>query len=1104
MMAHRQELSMKPWFKVGLFLVCFFCGLTQASYYILINGQDLTEAVVYVGQTAVVSFGSTDTTPPGPDYYWGAGSMQANDSFSGKCDWTGNTVLPAAGPGVSTYHFAPPYEGGLQLTAPHPSQSGIWFTGTYLAKSVGEVTLQLGWYNPSVAWVVKDTVVIHQRAPQDPNQVSLLAQWEGDSAGLADNDKVTFLYDRSDNGYHMYQGEWQNPSRENDYRPVMVPQSLNGHAVVQFDGGQYLECQNLTNANDPQWNLAGACTWFVVLNQFYPDPWPANESQSILSVCYGDIDPDQSGSQTDNYGTWGVRSLAQAAGGDRWMRTGVMAARPGNWQSGNDYAEEITDAIHNPVRTQSGWRVVWGVWDNTLAPVTVEGQLDGGSDDQKGSPGPQGDSGTTMDVSQFIGAYLGARSTEAVSMGVPRFFRGQIAEVRIYNQALYPDRRQQIVSELRGKYGLELHCGDSVNLRALTSEWLSPEPLQADFHADQQVNLLDFAALASVWNTPCARPKTYYVAQTGGSDSYNGLYPSPTGGTNGPFKTIQKAAATLNWGDTCYIRNGTYRETVQPLHGGTTYKNYNGESPIISGCDLFTPQTGYSWGPYSGSIYVCQTTQTFEQLFVDGRMMNEARWPNCDVDQMIWAAKGLADSGTDKYHLVDADLPTPLHGGTWVGAKIWINSGWQWTPFTKTISGYTAGNSLTFGDTSWTWPEWESWFLPRQGNPYYLFGSRAGLDRKEEWVLESNAGYKLCYLWTSGNDSPNAHLVEVKKRDHGFLADEKSCLVIDGLRFFACGVEIQGGTSANNVIRNCRFKYLNHLRDANDRGLSYLYGEGSNRFYGINNAFQNNRVYLAAGHGLYNQGQNTLITNNRFYGTGYLIGASALSHNQASVYGSTSGNTIESCGQNGIDGYINRMAITHNLIHDTMQYCHDGGCIYTAYNQGHGAIIAYNMCYNALNTGVGIYLDWYSTGTIVHHNKIWSCSSDAIRLNSPSEYNSIYNNTCADGTRSLGFAVVTDPCGVAIDSMLGTVIQNNIFNGSVELSTVKPPVYSHNVYTDAFDAWLYPRVGTPAYDGGIAIDGFTCPGDAHPDCGAFDHSHCGDWTWGSNLDTSWW
>ena len=130
-----------------------------------------------------------------------------------------------------------------------------------------------------------------------------------------------------------------------------------------------------------------------------------------------------------------------------------------------------------------------------------------------------------------------------------------------------------------------------------------------------------------------AQGTIYYVSKSG-SDSNAGT------STNLSFLTIQKSASVMNAGDTCYILSGTYRETVTPAHSGTagspiTFAAYPGAIPIVSGADVLN----LTWSVYSNSIYQASTAASFRQLFVDGVMMNEARWPNASVDNLLNAPR---------------------------------------------------------------------------------------------------------------------------------------------------------------------------------------------------------------------------------------------------------------------------------------------------------------------------------------------------------------------------------------------------------------------------------------------------------------------------------
>lgn len=96
---------------------------------------------------------------------------------------------------------------------------------------------------------------------------------------------------------------------------------------------------------------------------------------------------------------------------------------------------------------------------------------------------------------------------------------------------------------------------------------------------------------------PATGGKTYWVAQSANASDSN------PGTQDKPWKTIQKAATTLQAGDVVVIRAGVYRETVAPVRGGSsasnrvTYVAYPGEEVVVSGADVYTnwTQEGNLW-----------------------------------------------------------------------------------------------------------------------------------------------------------------------------------------------------------------------------------------------------------------------------------------------------------------------------------------------------------------------------------------------------------------------------------------------------------------------------------------------------------------------------
>ncbi|MCP9236143.1 DUF1565 domain-containing protein [Lewinella sp. JB7] len=73
---------------------------------------------------------------------------------------------------------------------------------------------------------------------------------------------------------------------------------------------------------------------------------------------------------------------------------------------------------------------------------------------------------------------------------------------------------------------------------------------------------------------------TDYYVSTDGDDENPGT-------KEFPFRTIARASAVLRAGDICYLRGGTYRETLSPVHAGTesaaiTYRAFGDETVTLT------------------------------------------------------------------------------------------------------------------------------------------------------------------------------------------------------------------------------------------------------------------------------------------------------------------------------------------------------------------------------------------------------------------------------------------------------------------------------------------------------------------------------------------
>jgi len=91
--------------------------------------------------------------------------------------------------------------------------------------------------------------------------------------------------------------------------------------------------------------------------------------------------------------------------------------------------------------------------------------------------------------------------------------------------------------------------------------------------------------MSIAWTTHAA---TYHVAQKAPNASDDN-----PGSRDRPWKTISKAATTLQPGDTVVVHEGIYREWVLPKRSGTegapiAYEAAKGESVVITGADVFS------------------------------------------------------------------------------------------------------------------------------------------------------------------------------------------------------------------------------------------------------------------------------------------------------------------------------------------------------------------------------------------------------------------------------------------------------------------------------------------------------------------------------------
>ena len=499
-----------------------------------------------------------------------------------------------------------------------------------------------------------------------------------------------------------------------------------------------------------------------------------------------------------------------------------------------------------------------------------------------------------------------------------------------------------------------------------------------------------------------ARPGTaaeYYVA-TGGNDE------SP-GSKAEPFRTIQKAADVARPGDTVFVRGGVYRETVRLRTSGTAdapvrFAAAPGELPVVSGA----VEIAARWSRHKGSIYKAKCDEPVGQLFVDGRMMVEARWPNQPFerrwDKSTWRT---TSKGSDYGRIVDPELART--GVDWTGALAVLNVG-AWQTFLRPVRGHAAGgDTFEYATDLGKRHESEVTRLKRQKpgfDRYFLFGKLEALDAPGEWFLDRGAG--TLYLWAPDGKDPSARRIEGKSRDYAFIAAGRRYVRIDGFRLFAATFLFE--ESDHCVVENCDLVYPTYAglteraggakpylpksaARMNTHFLGGLRTLAPTLVEGSGNVIRNCSIGMSEGPAVILAGSENTIENCLIHDVDWRGLGNGVAANCGVVRMSTSArsvfrrNTVHhfGCSEGIILPSVGPSVCEYNYVHHGGLVQSDGGLIQCHGVRLDGTVIRYNWVHdhNAFNWGgIGIRGDDLTRNLIVHHNVAWRCNAKGIMI----------------------------------------------------------------------------------------------------------------------------
>jgi len=581
---------------------------------------------------------------------------------------------------------------------------------------------------------------------------------------------------------------------------------------------------------------------------------------------------------------------------------------------------------------------------------------------------------------------------------------------------------------------------------------------------------------------------TYYVDGSNGADTNPGTLAQP-------FRTIQKAASTLAAGDTCLVRRGVYRETVVPARSGSpgasiTFRPYGTEQVTISGADVIS-----GWTSHSGSI--CKAPMAWDrgpganQVFVDGKFVFEARWPNStDLSRPTCAPmdSGSAWTAATTGAIRDADLSQP--SGTWTNALVYMRPGYKWYARTARVTSSSSG-SINFTIHSTGHLSYED--IAKYGGDYFITGTMAALDKPGEWYSNGST----LYLWAPAGDNPASHLVEAKRRQYAFDISGRAHVVIQGINVFASAIKSDSGTY-RCIIDGINANYVDHFFVIN-RGP---YAQGNQDYTGIilagdYNEIRNSKIAWSAGNGITLQGSHNKVTNCLIHDVVY-AGTDAGAVNTAAAPTSNHEITYNTMYNSGRSLLVHikgtALKITNNHIYNAGLQLTDLGATYTIASDGAGTEIACNVVHGCPFSG--IYLDNNNRNYNVHHNVVYDVKY-ALHLNRPSVNNKVYHNTIGP-LRASGQALAGFPDKTTAQyrsDMTGTVIRNNVFRASSwDVGTDPPPTMDHNIessvdprFVNSSTANYQLQSGSPAINAGVSTPYSGQITGSGPDCGAFEY-----------------
>ncbi|MBC8375947.1 MAG: hypothetical protein H8E26_07855 [FCB group bacterium] len=590
------------------------------------------------------------------------------------------------------------------------------------------------------------------------------------------------------------------------------------------------------------------------------------------------------------------------------------------------------------------------------------------------------------------------------------------------------------------------------------------------------------------------------------------------GDIKAPFASLKKAFLTMQAGDTCFVREGSYHfeSQLKNIEGSKetplVVLAYPGEKVVIDG----TIQVKGRWKKHQKNIYKLKVKQDIWQLFWNDEMVVPARWPNAQyADNSVWDqkktwAKGLHKQDTREKLYNDPETPHQLKDLDFsiTGAMAILNVG-SFTTTTRMVQSHEKGeNHFSFKKVKG--------YRPKH-HYYYLEGKLEFLDSENEWFYDKKS--RTIYLWQPGGGKPKADL-RGKVQTYAADFNNSHFITIKGIDFY--GTTLKFTNCTNIQLEDCDFLYPSYTR----RLLGDEVHEESTAFFqknpkkAANNTILNCSFAYTDGHALYMEGTHNRVENSLFHDIDYSVSGtpglqvSILLKGKHNIFRR---NTVHTCAASSTISAGGIPLVELNHVWNTGFLQSDGSITQVKITGQTGSIIRNNWFRNTVKSGARFDspippVRWGNGGQM-NHNVMWE-SERGIMIKGERHF--CFNNTTFE--MGLNGIIILDDSGVKGGANKGTVTRNNLsgkLSGHRKNYTPVPGIVDHNwnAYENKGDYhkqlrdpdnWDFrPKAGAEIIDGGAVVKDRSEKyiGNA-PDIGAYEFGEKNYWIPGRQETTS--